>query len=112
FPFETWIFPKLHAIHFHQIAHDPINQLAEIMHRVLRGIEALSAPFANNSVAYNYVLHTFPFDASSFDTSATEYYHWHFEITPRLTTLAGLEIGAGFFINSVPPEEAAHILRN
>ena len=38
-------------------------------------------------------------------------YHWHLEITPRLTETAGFERGTGFYINPVMPEDAAQILR-
>ena len=37
--------------------------------------------------------------------------HWHLEVLPRLTVFAGLELGAGLFVNSLPPEEAAAALR-
>lgn len=37
--------------------------------------------------------------------------HWHLEIVPRLAVLAGIELGAGYYINSLPPEEAAAALR-
>jgi UDPglucose--hexose-1-phosphate uridylyltransferase len=37
--------------------------------------------------------------------------HWHFEVVPRLTVFAGLELGAGLWVNSLPPEEAAQRLR-
>ncbi len=37
--------------------------------------------------------------------------HWHLEVVPRLTVLAGLELGAGVYVNTVPPEEAAERLR-
>jgi UDPglucose--hexose-1-phosphate uridylyltransferase len=37
--------------------------------------------------------------------------HWHLEILPRLTTLAGLELGAGYFVNTLAPESAAGVLR-
>jgi UDPglucose--hexose-1-phosphate uridylyltransferase len=37
--------------------------------------------------------------------------HWHVEIVPRLSVLAGLELGAGIWVNSMPPEEAAAELR-
>jgi len=36
---------------------------------------------------------------------------WHLELLPRLSVLAGVELGAGWWINSVPPEEAADALR-
>ncbi|HUZ80736.1 MAG TPA: hypothetical protein VMU73_00680 [Gaiellaceae bacterium] len=37
--------------------------------------------------------------------------HWHLEVFPRTTRLAGLELGAGVYIDSVAPEEAAAELR-
>ena len=37
--------------------------------------------------------------------------HWHLEVLPRLTVFAGLELGAGLYVNSMPPEEAAAALR-
>ncbi|MDQ3889640.1 MAG: DUF4921 family protein [Actinomycetota bacterium] len=37
--------------------------------------------------------------------------HWHLELLPRLSVLAGLELGAGIYVNAVPPEEAAARLR-
>ena len=36
---------------------------------------------------------------------------WHVEVVPRLTVLAGVELGAGLYVNTVPPEEAAAQLR-
>ena len=33
------------------------------------------------------------------------------EILPRLTLIAGFEVGTGFYINPTPPEEAAKYLR-
>jgi UDPglucose--hexose-1-phosphate uridylyltransferase len=36
---------------------------------------------------------------------------WHLELLPRLTILAGLELGAGVYVNTVRPEEAATSLR-
>jgi UDPglucose--hexose-1-phosphate uridylyltransferase len=32
---------------------------------------------------------------------------WHIVLLPRLTVIAGLELGAGIFVNTLPPEEAA-----
>jgi UDPglucose--hexose-1-phosphate uridylyltransferase len=37
--------------------------------------------------------------------------HWHVEVFPRLTVLAGLELGGGLYVNWLPPEEAAAALR-
>ncbi len=38
-------------------------------------------------------------------------YHWHMEIIPVLTRVAGFEWGTGFYINPVMPEVAAGFLR-
>jgi UDPglucose--hexose-1-phosphate uridylyltransferase len=35
---------------------------------------------------------------------------WRLVLLPRLTILAGLELGAGIFVNTLPPEEAAQRL--
>lgn len=37
--------------------------------------------------------------------------HWHLELVPRLSVLAGIELGAGIYVNTVPPERAAAALR-
>ena len=62
---------------------------------------------ATGHVAYNYFLHTQPFDMPAYD-----HYHWHIEIVPRLTKVAGFEWGTGCFINPYPPETAAAHLRS
>jgi UDPglucose--hexose-1-phosphate uridylyltransferase len=55
---------------------------------------------------YNYIIHTAPFD-----TKEIPHYHWHLEIIPRLTRIAGFEWGSGFYINPVLPEQAGAFLR-
>ena len=62
---------------------------------------------ALDSPAYNYIIHTAPFDHQELP-----HYHWHIEIIPRLTKVAGFEWGSGFYINPVPPEDAAGFLRD
>jgi UDPglucose--hexose-1-phosphate uridylyltransferase len=37
--------------------------------------------------------------------------HWHLELLPRLTVFASIELGAGLYVNTVPPEAAAGTLR-
>ncbi len=101
FPFETWILPKQHSSHYENIPRQCIEDLGFVLKNVLGRLEvALDAP------PYNYVIHTAPFD-----TGELKHYHWHIEIFPRLTRVAGFEWGSGFYINAVPPEEAAKFLR-
>ena len=37
--------------------------------------------------------------------------HWHLELLPRLNVFAALELGAGYYVNTIPPEQAAEQLR-
>jgi UDPglucose--hexose-1-phosphate uridylyltransferase len=101
FPFETWIVPKTHASHFENLHKLEVDDLAPVLKAVLQKLEA-----ALDKPPYNYIVHTAPFDAA-----ALPHYHWHIEIIPRLTRVAGFEWGTGFYINPVPPEQAAEFLR-
>jgi UDPglucose--hexose-1-phosphate uridylyltransferase len=101
FPYETWIVPKRHESHYEEIAAVELSEFAAILKATLERIErTLSRP------AYNYLLHTAPFDSPFLP-----HYHWHLEIIPRLTRVAGFEWGTGFYINPVVPELAAAQLR-
>ena len=101
FPFEVWILPKQHQSHFEDINESDLWGIANCLKNVLTKLEStLERP------PYNYMIHTSPFN-----TNEMEYYHWHIEITPRLTRVAGFEWGTGFYINPVLPEQAAKFLR-
>ncbi len=101
FPFETWIVPKNHNSHYENIQKNEVDELGTVLKTVLLKVEsALDRP------AYNFIIHTSPFD-----TQLLPHYHWHMEIIPRLTRVAGFEWGTGFYINSVPPEQSAQFLR-
>jgi UDPglucose--hexose-1-phosphate uridylyltransferase len=101
FPFETWIVPRIHNSHFENIQKTEVDELGTVLKTILRKLEqALDKP------AYNYIIHTSPFD-----TQSLPHYHWHVEIIPRLTRVAGFEWGTGFYINPVPPEQAAEYLK-
>jgi UDPglucose--hexose-1-phosphate uridylyltransferase len=102
FPFETWILPKRHASHYENLQRLVVEELAYCLKTTLLKIEK-----ALNMPAYNYIIHTTPFEHPEI-----EHYHWHIEIIPRLTKVAGFEWGTGFYINPVPPESAAEFLRN
>jgi UDPglucose--hexose-1-phosphate uridylyltransferase len=41
-----------------------------------------------------------------------EHFCWRIDVLPRLTHLAGLELGAGVHLNIVSPEQAAAELRD
>ena len=62
---------------------------------------------ALDSPPYNFVLHSAPFQGDH-----SKYFHWHIEVMPKITKMAGFEQGTGFYINPIPPEEAAETLRS
>ena len=108
FPFETWILPKEHCADFSKITDKAISHLAETLKEILHRIKvALSDP------PYNYILHIAPYrrEKVGYWSTIEQDYHWHIEIIPRLTQVAGFEWGTGFYINPTSPEEAAKFLR-
>ncbi len=108
FPFELWILPRTHAADFTRMAPEDHADLAKILKLTLMKLaRTLKDP------PYNFILHTAPFHrpgAKAWHTLAEDF-HWHLEIMPRLTRVAGFEWGSGFYINPTPPEEAAKFLR-
>ena len=98
----------------HELDEEEIEALRD-MHRLLVGeyryagllkdtLGRLQTLFQDPS--FNWYIHTAPNDGGDYP-----YYHWHLEITPRLSKRAGFERGSGFYINSVTPEDAARLLR-
>jgi UDPglucose--hexose-1-phosphate uridylyltransferase len=58
---------------------------------------------ALGDVPYNVVVHTAPRDAEPF--------HWYVEVIPRISVPAGFEQATGIWVNTVPPDQAAELLR-
>lgn len=108
FPFETWILPKYHNAHYEETGDNDILNLAGIMKEILFRIKKKL-----NNPPYNFIIHTAPPKGFSIREcpDLDKKYHWHIEIIPRLTKIAGFEWGTGFYINTTSPEEAAKILR-
>ncbi len=101
FPFEMWIVPRVHQSAFEESQKHEFEQLAAMLKDMLMRLDKVL-----DSPAYNYIIHTSPAPEVSND-----YYHWHLEIMPKLTKVAGFEWGTGFYINPTPPEESAKFLR-
>ena len=108
FPFEIWILPKKHACDFVQLSENERAAMAKILKAVLKKLKV-----GLNDPPYNYIIHTAPFRRSKagYWRTIADDYHWHIEITPRLTRVAGFEWGTGFYICPVTPEAAAKFLR-
>lgn len=101
FPFELWILPKRHDPYFEDMDDTERHYFAKILQETLSKYYKLL-----DNPPYNFYIHTAPCDGKDY-----RFYHWHLEITPRLTNPAGFERGTGFYINPMPPEEAARFLR-
>jgi len=108
FPFEVWIMPKKHSCDFINLEMGMRLDLARVIKKVL-----LKLKKGLNDPPYNYILHTAPFrrPKTGYWKSIDYDYHWHIEIMPRLTRVAGFEWGTGFYICPLPPEDAAKFLR-
>ncbi|GAB4332835.1 MAG: galactose-1-phosphate uridylyltransferase [Candidatus Abyssubacteria bacterium] len=108
FPFEIWILPKRHSPDFQDMEYDEMMLLSDVFIVVMKKLA-----IALNHPQYNFILHTGPvrWARMGYWVTLDVDYHWHFEIMPRLTLVAGFEWGTGFFINPTIPEEAAKFLR-
>ncbi|MFQ6110691.1 MAG: DUF4931 domain-containing protein [Nitrospinota bacterium] len=111
FPFELFIAPRVHGHSFAALAQGELTALASFLKDIIRRVrDALDDP------PYNYLFHiepnveARPRKPGYWETLRSDF-HWHIEIIPRLTRVAGFEWGTGFYINPVAPEEAARVLR-
>ena len=101
-PYHLWIFPRQHASSFGAIGDCDLDHLADILSRQLRHLHvALGDP------DYNFMIRSSPARAVH-----SPYYHWYVAIVPRVSHLAGFELGSGTYINSSRPEHCAEVLRS
>lgn len=100
-PFETWIVPKTGQACFGSALAEDLKNLAHVLRitllKLYRGL---------NNPDFNYVIDTAPVGDEN-----KNYYLWHLRIIPRLTEIAGFEIGSGININIALPEETAKFIR-
>ncbi len=100
-PFATHIFPLRHTATFGEITAGEISDLARVLRTLLAklyiGLENPDLNFTVRSGPSDYV--------------GARHFHWYLSIIPRLTRVAGFELGSGMFINTVLPEAAAEFLR-
>jgi len=103
FPFETWILPKRHQSAFEDAPRHEYASLGRLLGDVLRRMNrSLRMP------PYNLLIHSAPLH----EAASGDFYHWHVEIIPKLTRVAGFEWATGFYVNPTAPEEAAAVLRD
>jgi UDPglucose--hexose-1-phosphate uridylyltransferase len=101
YPYEVRVVPKRHSPSFAEATDGEVDDLAERLPAVLRALLAVIP-----GASYNYLLRV-----PSRDRPERQGYHWHLDIYPRLVRPDGFDLGSGFHVNTVLPEEAARILR-
>ena len=110
FLFEVLILPKRHHCDFPIGVQGTEEGLARVLKEVL-----LRFKMGLDDPAYNYAIHTAPLRRASGRRlswkTLDEDYHWHLELVPRLTKVAGFEKGTYFYINAISPELTAEYLR-
>jgi UDPglucose--hexose-1-phosphate uridylyltransferase len=100
-PFATHIFPLRHMASFGEITDIEIADLARVLRMLLAKIYVgLENPDLNFTVR-----------SGPTEYSGMRHFHWYVSVIPRLTRVAGFELGSGMFINTVLPEAAAEFLR-
>lgn len=110
-PYEMWITPRAHhadhgvddgvddevsLVDFASFPDAALNVLGDLLRRHLRALRATVG-----DVPYNLLFHAF----------STPAVHWHLEIVPRITRIAGFEWATGSYVNPVDPADAARRLR-
>jgi UDPglucose--hexose-1-phosphate uridylyltransferase len=108
FPFEMRLYPLRHSPWYSTLTKREALSLAKTLKTVLsRQKQILSDP------PFNYYIHQGPNPHLPHEAwvNLEKSYHWHMEMIPVLTRVAGFEWGTGFYINPVPPETAASFLR-
>jgi len=111
FPFEMLVLPAGHTPDFGQASAGQLEAMARALHTALSRLDRVA-----DDPPYNLVVHSLPACTAGLDEAlgravAQGRFHWHIEILPRLTKIAGFEFGSGYFINPTPPELACRCLR-
>lgn len=105
YEWEIHILPLHHQADYRAITAEDLTDLGRVLKRTMSRLEAVLG-----GVQYNYFLHSLP--PSNAVDHGQESFHWHLEICPRTSIPTGFELGAGLFVNTISPEDAAAQLRN
>jgi len=100
-PFQVWIFPRRHSASFGMIKDTELIDLAAILKEIL-----LRIYIGMDNPDFNYMLRSLsPREADA------KFFHWYMTVVPRVSQIAGFELGTGMSINTALPEESAKFLR-
>ena len=106
--FEFCIIPKRHSCAFQEINSEEMEDLALMLSAMMKKLGTIL-----KNPPYNYIIHTAPnmIPRRNHWHTLGEDFHWHIEVTPRLTRASGFEWGSGFYVITTSPEDAAKYLR-
>jgi UDPglucose--hexose-1-phosphate uridylyltransferase len=101
-PFHTWIYPRRHEPSFVLASDEELDDLALTLRTLLRKTwRGLNDPDFNLTIR-----------SAPAECAMVKYYHWYVSLIPRVTRIAGFELGSGMFINAGVPEQSAGFLRS
>ena len=95
FAYEQWIVPKRHVAHITMLPEQELAQLAAMLQNATRAARSVGD-------ALNVLFMNFPSGRAP---------HFYVDVFPRLTSIAGFELGAGMFIDIIDPAAAARRLK-
>lgn len=101
FAYETWFVPSSGSSHFSEITESEIDELTQLVKMHLNRLKEILGEFS-----FNYIVQSSPFKGR-WDGCFT----WSLRVFPRISQLAGFELGTGMNINAVLPEIAAQQLK-
>jgi UDPglucose--hexose-1-phosphate uridylyltransferase len=93
--YEVWIFTKRHIDNISQMNDNEFKSFARFLKKILVKMHEID-------LSFNYFMH---------QIISNKDQHFYLKIQPRESVWAGIELGSGLVINSVPPEYAAKYYR-
>lgn len=101
-PFHMWIVPRQHRTCFEDV---PEHEIADLGHVVQDVIYRMHIGL--NNPDYNLIIRSAPAQEAQ-----NVHFHWYITLVPRLSVMAGFEMGSGMHINPSLPEQGAAFLRD
>lgn len=94
-PYQQWIVPRRHAPEMRDLTPRAIEDLASLLRKASRAMRSVGD-------SCNWMLLNFPRASAA---------HWYVDLFPRVTNIAGFELGTGTFVEIIEPSAAATRLR-
>lgn len=95
-PYQQWLVPRRHMSEMSEMTEREIGDLAVMLGKASRAMLTIDR-------SYNWTFLNFPQQPRA---------HWYVDLFPRLTHIAGFELGTGTFVEIVDPAAAARRLRD